>query len=355
MLIGMITRSLKRAQEEWILPALMLLLILGAPAGTNAADIDGVIVEGEYAGSLSQSGGDYILYWAVSGGTAHFAVQARTQGWVCLGIKPTQAMAEADMVFGWVDSEGTAGALDCYSTGLFGPHPPDEQLGGQDHILSFAGNEQDGATTFEFSRALETGDTYDKSLPKTGRVKIIWAYSASDDYLDPHNHRGTAMIDLSSPPAAGLQSGAVRTGSAAQVDLYWLLYRVHAALMSTAFVLLFVGMFFPRYLKKKKWWLKTHRRIGISGAVIGVVGIGIATFMISQTTGMHLRVLHAWVGLLTVILIIFTPLLGHFMLKIRKAPARAKKARAVHRRIGRVTLLFMSATIFLGLLQAGII
>ena len=43
------------------------------------------------------------------------------------------------------------------------------------------------------------------------------------------------------------------------------------------------------------------------------------------------------------------------MLKIRKAPARAKKARAVHRWIGRVTLLFMAATIVLGLLQAGIL
>jgi uncharacterized membrane protein YfcA len=114
-------------------------------------------------------------------------------------------------------------------------------------------------------------------------------------------------------------------------------------------------MFFPRYLKKKKWWLKTHRRIGISGAVIGVAGIGIATYMVSQTTGIHLRVLHSWVGLATIILMIFTPFFGHFMLKIRKNPARAKKTRAVHRWIGRVTLLFMTGTIVLGLLQAGII
>ena len=55
------------------------------------------------------------------------------------------------------------------------------------------------------------------------------------------------------------------------MDLYWLLHRVHGALMGTSFVLLFIGMFFPRYLKKKKWWLKAHRRIGISGAVIGAL------------------------------------------------------------------------------------
>jgi hypothetical protein len=181
-----------------------------------------------------------------------------------------------------------------------------------------------------------------------GELKVIWAYSNSDNFLDLHDHRGSTTIALSGAQAPQVDDGG-------QVDLYWLLYRVHAALMSTSFVLLFIGMFFPRYLKKKKWWLKTHRRIGISGAVIGVVGIAIATYMISQTTGVHLRVPHSWIGLATIILMIFTPFLGHFMLKIRKVPARAKQARAVHRWIGRVTLLSMATTIVLGLFQAGII
>jgi hypothetical protein len=240
--------------------------------------------------------------------------------------------------------------LDCYSTGLFGPHPPDEELGGGQHIDSFDAREQDGITTFEFSRSLEAGDAYDKPLGTGGELKVIWAYSDSDNYLDLHNHRGSATIDLS-----GGAGQAAQAGSNGRVDLYWLLYRVHGIMMSIAFVLLFTGMFFPRYLKKKRWWLKIHRRIGISGAVIGVVGIGIAVYMISQTTGVHLRVPHSWMGLLTIILMVFTPFLGHFMLKIRKVPARAKKARAVHRWIGRVTLLFMAATIVMGLLQAGII
>lgn len=331
-----------------ILPVLIALLFLGSAAVGFAVDIDGAVADGEYAGSLSQAGGDFLLHWEISEDTAYFGIQARTPGWVCLGIEPTQGMATADMIFGWVEADGTAGALDCYSTGLFGPHPPDEELGGQQHILSFDAQEQDGVTTFEFSRPLEAGDAYDKSLSQEGEFKIIWAYSNSDDFLDLHNHRGSATISLS-----GAQ--APQTAGAGEMDLYSLLYRVHGALMSTAFVLLFVGMFFPRYLKKKKWWLKTHRRIGISGAVIGVVGIGIAVTMISQTTGIHLRVPHSWIGLLTIILIIFTPFLGHFMLKIRKAPAKAKRARAAHRWIGRITLLFMAATIVLGLLQAGIL
>ena len=353
MLIGMIITSSKTVAKILNLPVLIVLLLLGSAATIPAADIDGAITGGEYTGSLSQAGGEFLLYWEITADTAHFGIPARTPGWVCLGIEPTQVMAQADMIFGWVEADGTAGALDCYSTGLFGPHPPDEELGGQQHILSFAGTEQGGVTTFEFSRALETGDSYDKPLSGEGQYKIIWASSNSDDYLDPHNLRGSATISLGGGQAAAGQ--AAQSDGTGQIDLYALLYRVHGALMSTSFVLLFVGMFFPRYLKKKKWWLKTHRRIGISGAVIGAVGIGLATYMVSRTTGVHLRVPHSWVGLLTIILLIFTPFLGHFMLKIRKAPAKAKRARAVHRWIGRITLVFMAATIVLGLLQAGII
>ena len=341
MLMPMITASSR-------ISILVVLLILGSAFAVSAVDIDGTVAQGEYANHSSLAGDDFILHWAITGDSAHFAVQARTRGWVSLGFEPTRVMAEADMISGWVEADGTAGALDCYSTGLFGPHPPDEELGGGQDILAFAASEKDGVTTFEFSRPLEAGDAYDKPLPPEGELKVIWAYSNSDNFLDRHDHRGSTTIALSGAQAPQVDDGG-------QVDLYWLLYRVPAALMSTSFVLLFIGMFFPRCLKKKKWWLKTHRRIGISGAVIGVVGIAVATYMISQTTGVHLRVPYSWIGLVTIILMIFTPFLGHFMLKIRKVPARAKKTRAVHRWIGRVTLLSMATTIVLGLLQAGII
>ena len=349
MLSRMTTTRQTQHYRRQILPILTALLVLGSSAAVSAVDIDGTIAEGEYGNQLSLSTGDFLLYWELDKDTAHFGVQARAEGWVSLGIDPTQAMAEADMIFGWVEDGGKAGALDCYSTGLFGPHPPDEELGGGHHILSFAGSEQGGITTFEFSRALETGDAYDKALSQEEEHKIIWASGDSDNYLDPHNRRGSATISLT-----GRQASA-RRETGGQRDLYALLYPVHGALMSTSFLLLLVGMFFPRYFKRKKWWLKIHRRIGIIGGVIGVVGVGMAVYMIAQTTQMHLRVLHSYIGGITIILLIFTPFLGHFMLKIRKVPSRAKQARAVHRWIGRVTLLFMAATIVLGLFQAGIL
>ena len=349
MLSSMIIMKITGSRWGRILRVITVLLVLGSASSVSAVDIDGTIAEGEYGNRLSLAAGDYLLYWEVDQDTAHFGIQARTEGWVCLGIDPTQGMAEADMVFGWVEAGGSAGALDCYSTGLFGPHPPDEELGGQQNLLSFAADEQGGVTTFEFTRPRDSGDAYDKALSQDGEIKIIWAYSGSDDYRDLHSRKGGATMRLS-----GGQT-SVQSETVGQRDLYALLYPVHAVLMATAFVLLFLGMFFPRYLKRKKWWLKMHRRIGIAGGTIGVIGVAMAVYMISQITQVHLQVLHSYIGLITIILIVFTPFLGHFMLKIRKVPGRAKKVRAIHRWIGRVTLLFMAATIVLGLFQAGIL
>jgi hypothetical protein len=348
MLFLMSTKSQPRSSKGQILLFLIILLVPGGVRFVSAADVDGTIAEGEYANQVSLSEGNFLLYWEVSGDSVYFGIKAPTEGWVSLGIEPTQAMAEADMIFGWVEPGEAAGALDCYSTGMFGPHPPDEELGGEQNILSFAAEQTDGLTSFEFARLLDTGDAYDKALPVQGEVKIIWASSNSDNYLDPHTRRGSAVISL-----AGAQEPQTEGGGG--LDLYSLLYWVHGSFMSASFLLLFVGMFFPRYLKRKKWWLKTHRRMGIAGTVIGVVGIAIAVYMISRTTQMHLRVLHSWIGLVTIILMVFSPFLGHFMLKIRKDPGRAKRARAVHRWIGRITLLFMAVTIALGLQQAGIL
>jgi len=328
--------------------AAVAMLLLGAALGF-AVDIDGIIDQGEYPGELSLADGDFLLYWSVDRDTAYFGIQARASGWVSIGFDPVQAMDQADMIFGWVAEDGTAGALDTFSTGLFGPHPPDEELGGRDDILAFAGSEDDGLTVFEFSRLLDTGDPYDKPLSLEGEIDVIWAYSDSDDYRSFHGHRGHVILSLAAGEAAEIPAA----GSG--LDLYRLLYPVHAILMGVSFVLLFVGMFLPRYFKGKKWWLKTHRRIGIAGGVIGVVGVGIAVYMISRSTRIHLRVVHSYLGLATILLMIYMPLLGHFMLRIRGNPARAKRARAVHRWVGRLTLALMAATIVLGLFQAGIL
>jgi len=98
------------------------------------------------------------------------------------------------MVFGWV-SGGKATVLDQYSTGMFGPHPDDTSLSGTTGILSSGGSEQAGTTTIEFSRKRVTNDAYDKPVPASGNLKIIWA-TGNADGVSPHARKGSATIDI---------------------------------------------------------------------------------------------------------------------------------------------------------------
>ena len=98
------------------------------------------------------------------------------------------------MVFGFV-KDGETTVYDLFSTGNFGPHPPDTELGGTDDILDFAGREEDGHTTIEFRRALDTGDEFDNPLIK-GKNQIIWSYGGGDTLTQKHTNRGYGEITL---------------------------------------------------------------------------------------------------------------------------------------------------------------
>ncbi len=131
---------------------------------------------------------------------------------------------------------------------------------------------------------------------------------------------------------------------------YGPLLRVHAGLMGLAFLLSLVGVLFPRYLKRRKWWLKAHLAISGLGVGLGVAGAGAAVQMVAATGRGHLRVPHAISGTLTMALGLAAPVLGRVMFERH---GRLRAYRSVHRWVGRAALLAMAATILLGLLRAG--
>ncbi|WP_081472323.1 outer membrane protein assembly factor BamB family protein [Methanothrix harundinacea] len=157
---------------------------------------DGVISEGEYSKNLTLSGGRYVVSWRNDGETLYMGLAGQAEGFVAIGFEPTQAMKDADMVMGWV-SGGEATVLDLYSTGVYGPHPPDEELGGTDDILSFGGREADGWTVIEFERRMDTGDRFDQAFRPGETVNIIWSISSTDSLEIRHNvGRGGGRISL---------------------------------------------------------------------------------------------------------------------------------------------------------------
>ncbi len=146
---------------------------------------DGVISEGEYTDAADF--GRIRLWWRHDGEFLYFAMEGDTQGWVSVGIEPTRAMKDADYFFGFVVN-GEAKLWDAFGVGTTGPtHPPDEEIGGANHILEFAGVETGNMTRFELKRQLDTGDAYDKALAPGNTYNIIVAIGDKDDYNGYHS------------------------------------------------------------------------------------------------------------------------------------------------------------------------
>ncbi|MDD4876577.1 MAG: DOMON domain-containing protein [Dehalococcoidales bacterium] len=140
------------------------------------------------------AGGNYKLHWHSDENYIYIGIKGKSIGWVAIGFEPSDEMKDADIVFGLIKNGGTL-VLDQFSTGVFGPHHPDIELGGTYDILEFGGKEENGTTIFEFKRALDTGDQYDKVINK-GIVKIIWAYGLSDEINIKHAVRGDGEISI---------------------------------------------------------------------------------------------------------------------------------------------------------------
>jgi len=158
----------------------------------GAWSADGVISSGEYTNVNTY--GDYEINWSGDEEYIYIGLKVKTIGWVAFGIQPGTLMKEADMVLGFVSDDKTT-VYDQFSTGDFGPHPPDTELGGTNDILEFGGKEAGGYSTIEFKRALNTGDQYDHQLLK-GVNKIIWAYGSDDQSKIKHVSRGYGELVL---------------------------------------------------------------------------------------------------------------------------------------------------------------
>ena len=153
---------------------------------------DGALGDMEYLGEMSY--GNYEIRWLSDDQYIYIGIRAKTTGWVAIGFDPTSGMKDADMVFGFLQG-GEIVISDQFSTGTFGPHSPDTELGGTDDILEAGGKEEGGFTIIEFKRALDTGDQYDKALAE-GVIKIIWAYGPDDEITKKHAVRGDGEISI---------------------------------------------------------------------------------------------------------------------------------------------------------------
>jgi hypothetical protein len=277
------------------------------------------------------------IHWKVEGDNITFALRARTTGWVAIGLDPATAMDRADMVFGLVKG-GTALVIDAWSIGPNGPHPEDAEEGGTYDILAYGGTEEGGWTTIEFTRKLSTGDQRDKDVPRDGKLKVIWAYGADDDWNTKHTRVGYATLDIGTGESESEEAKA-----------RWI---IHAILMVTGTSMMLFAAWLLTQKQSERWktkWFKGHITYMTVATAITGTGLVFGIIMVEQGTGIHLRVVHTWIGLVTLVVAFATFGSGKLFQKAKK---NRKKVRNYHLWIGRAGLVLMVITMVLGVHQA---
>ncbi len=166
-----------------------------APAG-GAWAADGAVGADEYAQKTAV--GPVTVYWSNDAQSLYLAAQAKTTGWVAVGLDPVDRMQGANYILAAYD--GQARIMDAFGTATVAAHPADETLGGKNDIIAYAVAEKDGVTTFEVQIPLDSGDANDKVLKPGETYRILAAFGAADDFKSPHSYRGAGEITLAPAP-----------------------------------------------------------------------------------------------------------------------------------------------------------
>ncbi len=104
------------------------------------------------------------------------------------------------------------------------------------------------------------------------------------------------------------------------------------------------GMLTARYMKKKSWWLKTHKSLAISGALLTISGFIVAAYMVSTYMGAYLVMEpHAYLGITALALVVFAPIMGFMQFRIKD-----KRMRIIHRWSGRLAIVMVLTNIAAG-------
>ena len=118
----------------------------------------------------------------------------------------------------------------------------------------------------------------------------------------------------------------------------------HVLLVTTGVVVMLVGMLTARYMKKKSWWLKAHKSLAISGALLTISGFIVAAYMVSTYMGTYLVMEpHAYLGIAALALVVIAPIMGFMQFRIKD-----KRMHIIHRWSGRLAIVMVLTNIASG-------
>ena len=129
---------------------------------------------------------------------------------------------------------------------------------------------------------------------------------------------------------------------------------LHLGLMLFGLILILGGFIIARKKKTVKKWIVKHKFIGIFGVFSLLGGLAMAIRMVGDSFENHINSIHSIFGVISITLLITTPLIGQsifWSIKTKRLKKKVKTIRMIHRWIGRTTIILVLITITLGLLR----
>lgn len=126
---------------------------------------------------------------------------------------------------------------------------------------------------------------------------------------------------------------------------------VHLLLMPLGFFLLAGGVIAVRYLRKKMWWFRLHKMLGVLATVFFITGGFAAVLMVYLAGGNHFSVPHTWLGGGTIVLMVATLIVGFLQTRL----SNKKLMRLIHRIAGRTVAGLSLVAVVTGAIAAGIL
>ncbi len=130
-----------------------------------------------------------------------------------------------------------------------------------------------------------------------------------------------------------------------------LLY-LHAAFMVAGLALFMAGIVIARFMRKKPWWLRGHRALGICGISSMILGLAMAIYMVAESGEEHFEVLHAYIGAIVIFSSQAVAVLGRLQFAMKN---RRTAIQGAHRWAAAMTLILFSLNILSGLVLTGVL
>ena len=125
---------------------------------------------------------------------------------------------------------------------------------------------------------------------------------------------------------------------------------IHMILMILFVVFALSGIIIARFFRKKSSkWLKLHKTFMILSILSALTGFIWILYVVQSTSGVHFTVLHAILGIVTLVTAFSAPVLGFRIMSSKTSNSVKPLLRKIHRFIGWLALVLVIITVFTGL------